>query len=180
MITTSNNAAPLPRQMLVLGGARSGKSHYAEQLIETSGLAPFYLATAEALDGEMTGRIAKHRERRGPNWQTIEEPLALVEAMSAVSADGRAILVDCLTLWLTNLMVAERAVDVEIDRLIASLDDLDGVTIFVSNEVGQGITPMNKMGRDFIDHAGFLHQRLAAKADSVLLMTAGLAQQLKP
>jgi adenosylcobinamide kinase/adenosylcobinamide-phosphate guanylyltransferase len=171
---------PLPRLTLILGGARSGKSGHAEALIEASGFQPYYIATAEALDDEMADRIAKHRTRRGTHWQTIEEPLALSETLRQVNAEGRALLVDCLTLWLTNLMVHERAIETEIDGLIGSLDGLDGAVVFVSNEVGQGVMPTNGMARQFIDHAGFLHQRLAAKADHVLFMTAGIAQQLKP
>jgi len=171
---------PLPRLTLILGGARSGKSRYAETLIEATRLEPYYIATAEALDGEMKDRIAKHRERRGTHWQTIEEPLALTETLRQVNAEGRALLVDCLTLWLTNLMVHDLLVDAEIGKLIDNLDRLDGATVFVSNEVGQGIMPTNKMARRFIDHAGWLHQELAKKADQVFFMTAGIAQQLKP
>ncbi|MEM7043504.1 MAG: bifunctional adenosylcobinamide kinase/adenosylcobinamide-phosphate guanylyltransferase [Pseudomonadota bacterium] len=170
----------LPRLTLILGGARSGKSRHAEALIEASRLTPYYIATAQALDGEMQLRIDQHRARRGERWRTIEEPLALTKTLHAVTADGRALLVDCLTLWLTNLMVHERPVEAEIDGLVDSLDALHGSTLFVSNEVGLGVMPTNAMARAFIDHAGHLHQRLAAKADRVLLMTAGLPQQLKP
>ena len=179
---SKNSPAPssLARLSLVLGGARSGKSRHAEQLIEQSGLAPVYLATAEALDQEMTERIAHHQTRRGSHWQTIEEPLALVSALDQAAYDGRAVLVDCLTLWLTNLMVHDKAVTLEIDALIDSLDRQKGPIVFVSNEVGQGVTPTNAMARAFIDHAGLLHQKIAIKADRVLFMTAGLARQLKP
>jgi len=180
MSSNVSNMVPLPRLTLILGGARSGKSRYAETLIEASRLEPYYIATAEALDGEMKDRIAKHRERRGTHWQTIEEPLALTEPLRQVNAEGRALLVDCLTLWLTNLMVHDLLVDAEIGKLIDNLDRLDGATVFVSNEVGQGIMPTNKMARRFIDHAGWLHQELAKKADQVFFMTAGIAQQLKP
>ena len=180
MLRTSTETAPLPRLTLILGGARSGKSRHGEALVETSGLKPCYLATAEALDDEMAERIARHRARRHDRWRTIEEPLALTDALIDVSAAGRAVLVDCLTLWVTNLMVHERPIEVEIERLVACLDRLDGATVFVANEVGQGVVPPHAMARRFIDHAGCLHQRLAAKANQVLLMTAGLAQQLKP
>lgn len=180
MSSSLQQNAPLPRLTLILGGVRSGKSRHAETLIEASGLEPYYIATAEALDGEMTDRIAQHRERRGAHWQTIEEPLALAEAITQVNAKGRALMVDCLTLWLTNLMVHERAIEAEIDGLIDVLIKLDGVIMLVSNEVGQGVTPTNKMARTFIDHAGLLHQKLAERADQVLFMTAGLPQQLKP
>ncbi len=183
MPVADDDPTPLPRLTLILGGARSGKSRHAERLIEASGLDPVYIATAQALDAEMRTRIAEHQARRGERWRTIEEPLALTETLHSVHAGGRAtraVMADCLTLWLTNLMVQERRVEVEIDGLIEVLDRLDGATIFVSNEVGLGVTPTNAMARAFIDHAGLLHQRIAEKADRVLFMTAGLAQQLKP
>lgn len=180
MSSALNRTSSFPRLTLILGGARSGKSRHAEDLIQASGLSPYYIATAEPLDGEMTDRITQHRERRGAVWQTIEEPLALSETLTQVNAEGRALLVDCLTLWLTNLMVNEREIEAETEKLVESLDKLKGVTILVSNEVGQGVMPTNKMARRFIDHTGRLHQRLAAQADCVLFMTAGLAQQLKP
>lgn len=180
MSTAPSKAPVLPRLTLILGGVRSGKSRHAEQLIEASGLTPYYIATAEALDGEMRTRIADHQKRRGSHWQTIEEPLALIETLRQINAEGRALMVDCLTLWLTNLMVHDRAVEAEIDELLGTLVKLDGATVFVSNEVGQGVMPTNEMARRFIDHAGWLHQRLAEKADRVLFMTAGLPQQLKP
>lgn len=180
MPSNVNEAAPLPRLTLVLGGARSGKSRHAERLIEASGLEPVYIATAEALDGEMHERIDQHKARRGERWRTIEEPLALTKTLHSVTAEGRALMVDCLTLWLTNLMVHERSIEAEIDGLVDSLEALHGSAVFVSNEVGQGVMPTNAMARAFIDHAGRLHQRLAEQADQVLFMTAGIAQQLKP
>ncbi|MGI9501265.1 MAG: bifunctional adenosylcobinamide kinase/adenosylcobinamide-phosphate guanylyltransferase [Geminicoccaceae bacterium] len=180
MADTTDLPCPLADITLVLGGARSGKSRHAEAMIVASGLAPFYIATAEARDGEMHKRIETHRVRRGERWQTIEEPLALAETLHSVAAEGRALLVDCLTLWLTNLMVHDLAVDAEVEKLMRSLDRLDGAVVFVSNEVGLGVMPTNAMARAFIDHAGLLHQRLAEVADKVLLMTAGLPQQLKP
>jgi adenosylcobinamide kinase / adenosylcobinamide-phosphate guanylyltransferase len=171
--------SPLPRLTLVLGGARSGKSRHAERLVLASGLAPVYVATALALDAEMAARIAEHRARRGDAWRTVEEPLELVAALKRECAPGRAVLVDCLTLWLTNLMVRERPVPVAIERLIASLAALRGPAVLVSNEVGQGIVPANAMARAFVDHAGFLHQRIAEQADAVVFMTAGLPRRLK-
>ncbi len=180
MQRTSIETVPLPRLTLILGGVRSGKSRHGEALVEASGLSPCYIATAEALDDDMAERIARHRARRHDRWRTVEEPLALADALLDASVAGAAVLVDCLTLWLTNLMVHERPIEAEIERLIASLDRLDGATVFVANEVGQGVVPTGAMARRFIDHAGHLHQRLAARADRVLLMTAGLAQQLKP
>jgi len=180
MTGETQTCSSLPRLTLILGGARSGKSRHAEHLIEASGLEPFYIATAEALDDEMVNRIDQHQARRGEHWQTIEEPLALTKTLHSVNAEGRALMVDCLTLWLTNLMVHDRPIDAAIDELVVGLDTLECPTLFVSNEVGLGVMPTNAMARSFIDHAGLLHQRLAAKADRVLLMTAGLAQQLKP
>ncbi len=180
MPLANEHTPALPRLTLVLGGARSGKSSHAETLIEASGLTPYYIATAEALDGEMAERITRHQARRGNHWQTIEEPLRLTETLHSVTAEGRALMVDCLTLWLTNLMVHDLAVEAEVEGLVDSLDRLRGAAVFVSNEVGQGVMPTNAMARAFIDHAGFLHQRLAEKANRVVLMAAGLPQQLKP
>ena len=164
---------------LVLGGARSGKSRHAEQLALASGLAPVYVATAQRLDEEMARRIAAHRERRGSTWRTIEEPLDLVGTLQRECADERIVVVDCLTLWLTNLMVAERAVEAECTSLLDALPGLCGPLVLVSNEVGQGIMPDNAMARRFIDHAGGLHQGIAEQADAVVLMIAGLSQRLK-
>jgi adenosylcobinamide kinase/adenosylcobinamide-phosphate guanylyltransferase len=169
----------LPRLTLVLGGARSGKSRHAERLVLASGLEPVYVATGEALDAEMAARIAEHRARRGRKWQTVEEPIDLAGTLTRACTAGRAVLVDCLTLWLSNLMVRERPVDAEIERLIALLPDLRGAAVLVSNEVGLGVVPASAMARAFIDHAGFLHQRIAEQADAVVLMTAGLPQRLK-
>ena len=165
---------------LVLGGARSGKSRHAEGLALASGLAPVYVATAQGLDDEMARRIAAHRARRGSAWRTVEEPLDLVETLQRECAPrGAVVLVDCLTLWLTNLMVAERQVDAECARLLEALRSLGGPLILVSNEVGQGIVPDNAMARAFVDHAGFLHQGIALQADAVVLMAAGLPHRLK-
>jgi adenosylcobinamide kinase/adenosylcobinamide-phosphate guanylyltransferase len=169
----------LPRLTLVLGGARSGKSRHAEALVLASGLEPVYLATAEALDAEMAARIALHRARRGERWRTVAEPLELADALARESGPERAVLVDCLTLWLTNLMVRERPVAAAIERLIAALPELRGPALLVSNEVGRGIVPDNAMARAFIDHAGRLHQGIAEVADAVVFMTAGLPQRLK-
>lgn len=165
----------------ILGGARSGKSRFAETVCQRSGLAKTYLATSQALDGEMEDRIALHRARRGEDWALVEEPLALSAALRQAAKPGRVILVDCLTLWLTNLMMDGRNVQAECRDLISGLDALspDAFTLFVSNEVGQGIVPMEKMARDFRDHAGRLHQGLAARADHVWFVTAGLPQKLK-
>ena len=172
-------ATALPGLTLILGGARSGKSREAERLVLASGLDPVYVATAEALDDEMAARIAEHRSRRGPTWRTVEEPLELVETLGRESADCRAVLVDCLTLWLTNLMVGGRPVEAELDRLLELLPRLRGALVLVSNEVGQGVVPAGAMARAFVDHAGRLHQRIAEEAHAVVFMTAGLPRRLK-
>jgi adenosylcobinamide kinase / adenosylcobinamide-phosphate guanylyltransferase len=169
----------LPRLTLVLGGARSGKSSFAESVVLESGFEPVYLATAEPLDEEMAVRIGEHRARRGRNWRTVEEPLDLVGALVRECGPERAVLVDCLTLWLSNLMTDGRDVAAEGARLVDALNSLRGALVLVSNEVGQGVVPDNPMARAFVDHAGRLHQALAARADAVVLLIAGLPQRLK-
>jgi adenosylcobinamide kinase / adenosylcobinamide-phosphate guanylyltransferase len=144
-----------------------------------SGLRPVYLATAQALDGEMAARIAHHRERRGAEWMVAEEPLELAEALGRAAGAGRAVLVDCLTLWLTNVMLAEREPGREADRLVEALAGLGGPAVLVSNEVGWGVVPANALARRFADEAGRLHQRIAAVADAVVLVAAGLPLRLK-
>ena len=163
---------------LVLGGARSGKSAYAESLIENAG-GGFYIATSEALDDEMKARIAAHRERRGDDWQTLEEPILLQHALLSIKGRGKPALVDCLTLWLSNLMELEKNVEAEINGLCALVEDLDYPVVFVSNEVGQGIVPDNALARQFADSAGLMNQKIAAVAENVVLVTAGIAQKLK-
>jgi len=163
----------------VLGGARSGKSSFAEKLVEDSGLQPVYLAAGRAFDKEMESRISIHRDRRGSEWQTVEEPLDLVGALEKHAGHGRFVLVDCLTLWITNLMMAEQNIAAETETLIAALRPLSGPVVFVSNEVGLGIVPENRMAREFRDHAGFLHQAVASVADEVYFMAAGLPLKMK-
>jgi adenosylcobinamide kinase/adenosylcobinamide-phosphate guanylyltransferase len=177
MVVGQKQLAPVT---LVLGGARSGKSAFAEGLVNDSGLASLYLATAEPGDGEMMERIAKHRARRGDCWETREEALELLLAIRSASRPGTAVLVDCLTLWLSNLLGAGRDPEAEGDSLAAGLDGLPGPLVLVSNEVGQGIVPMNALARRFVDEAGRLHQKIAAQADEVYFCVAGLAQQIKP
>lgn len=164
---------------LVLGGARSGKSRHAETLVEATGLACHYLATGTPGDGEMAARIATHQARRGAHWTLHEEPLAVADTLARITAPDRAVLVDCLTLWLTNLMVAERDLAAETDGLVTALAACRGPVVLVSNEVGQGVVPMNAMARAFVDATGALHQRLAAIADRVDLVAAGLPLTLK-
>ena len=170
----------LPALTLVLGGARSGKCRYAERLVLATGLAPVYVATAEPLDAELGARIAQHRARRGASWRTIEEPIDLVGVLLGECIPGHAVLVDCLTLWLTNLMIAKRALRAEMVRLVELLPGLRGALVLVSNEVGLGVVPSDAMARAFIDHAGWLHQRIAEQADHVVFMAAGLPLHLKP
>jgi len=164
---------------LVLGGARSGKSAWAEARAEASGLAPVYLATAEAGDDEMVERIAHHRARRGARWATVEEPLDLVGALAQWTAPDRVVLVDCLTLWLANLMDAGLDPELEAERLAATFAAARGPAIFVSNEVGLGIVPDNALARAFRDAAGRLNQRIAAAAQRVVFLAAGLPLALK-
>ena len=164
---------PEPSLTLVLGGVRSGKSRHAEVLIEAQGAAWRYLATAQALDDEMAERIALHRARRGTGWTTVEAPLDLAAAL-AETPDGQPVLVDCLTIWLSNVIGAGRDPEAEADRLAATLARPRGPWIAVSNEVGLGIIPENPLARSFADAAGRLNQTIAAEADHVVLMVAGL------
>ena len=157
----------------VLGGARSGKSRYAEALIAAQPPPWRYVATAQAFDDEMRARIAEHRARRDAQWDTVEAPLDLPGAL-AVAAP---VLVDCLTLWTTNLLLAERALDWP--ALLAALDARTAATVLVSNEVGLGIVPDNALARRFRDMAGLLHQQVAARADRVVLMVAGIPMGVK-
>ena len=163
---------------LVLGGARSGKSRYAESLIAALPPPWVYLATAEARDAEMAKRIAAHRARRDGRWRTIEAPHDLAGALGATPA-GSPVLVDCLTLWLSNRMLAVADIDREIDTLESALASHDGPAVVVSNEVGAGIVPDNALARRFQDLQGILNQRIAAKASRVVFMVAGLPLQLK-
>jgi len=169
----------LPRVTLVLGGARSGKSRFAEGLIAAHPGRPVYLATGQAGDAEMAERIRRHRARRGERWATLEEPLDLPRALASATRDNGAVLVDCLTLWLSNLIAAGRNVEHETQALIESLPDLRNPVVFVSNEVGLGIVPDNALARAFRDHAGFVHQAVAAAADRVYFVAAGLPLLLK-
>jgi adenosylcobinamide kinase / adenosylcobinamide-phosphate guanylyltransferase len=170
-------AAAGARLTLVLGGARSGKSKYAESLITALPPPWVYVATAQALDAEMTERIAVHRARRGGDWRTIEAPHHLAGVLAAPA--GAPVLVDCLTLWLSNRMLAQADVDAETDRLDDALDRRASPLVLVSNEVGSGIVPDNALARRFRDLQGRLNQRMAARADRVVLMVAGLPLTVK-
>ncbi|KAA0076823.1 bifunctional adenosylcobinamide kinase/adenosylcobinamide-phosphate guanylyltransferase [Tardiphaga sp. P9-11] len=164
---------------LVLGGARSGKSSFAERLVDGIGLTKIYLATATAGDDEMHARIAQHRNQRGEGWITIEEPLALVDALTREATVGRVVLVDCLTLWLSNLVFAERDPEIEAKRLVRFLDVSRYPIVFVSNEVGLGLVPDTPLGRAFRDAQGRLNQIIAAAVPNVAFVAAGLPLWLK-
>ncbi len=164
---------------LVLGGARSGKSRFAESLACGSGLARVYLATATAGDAEMQARIAHHRARRGDGWRTVEEPLALTSALRREAGAGRVVLVDCLTLWLSNLMHAGRDVEAETSALTDWLRAARHPVVLVSNEVGLGLVPETPLGRAFRDAQGRLNQAVAAAVPEVAFIAAGLPLWLK-
>ena len=160
----------------MLGGARSGKSRYAEGVITRLPPPWIYIATAQAFDHEMQARIAEHRARRAAGWRTVEAPLALPDVLR--DAGNAPVLVDCLTLWLSNLLLADADPDVAEAALDAALNRT-APTVLVSNEVGLGIVPDNALARRFRDHAGQLHQRLAARADRMVLTVAGLPLFMK-
>lgn len=168
----------LPAVTLVLGGARSGKSAYAEALVAAAA-EPLYLATAEALDAEMAERIRRHRARRGPRWATVEEPIALLPALKRHARPDRPVVVDCLTLWLSNLMAAGRDIGDETARLVAGLAAPAGPVVLVANEVGLGLVPSTPLGREFRDHAGRLNQAVARVAGRVVFVVAALPLVLK-
>ncbi|PWB58537.1 MAG: bifunctional adenosylcobinamide kinase/adenosylcobinamide-phosphate guanylyltransferase [Nitrosomonadales bacterium] len=164
---------------LILGGARSGKSALAEKIALESGLAVTYIATATAGDEEMAGRIAHHRERRPGGWGLVEEPLRLAATLQGAAAPGRCLLVDCLTLWLNNVIAGEALFQRERKALLEILPALPGRVILVSNEVGMGIIPLGELTRRYCDEAGRLHQELAQICDRVTLVAAGLPLVLK-
>ncbi len=164
---------------LITGGARSGKSTLAEQLAAASGLEVVYIATAQAGDGEMTERVALHRERRPSHWQTVEEPLQLAEAIRLYQQDNRCLLVDCLTLWVTNLLLSEADIQRQRDALSEALVSAKGDIILVTNETGMGVVPLGELSRRFVDEAGWLNQAVAAQADQVVITVAGLPLTLK-
>ena len=170
---------------LVLGGARSGKSRYAEQQAIESAKQVIYIATAEAGDTEMAMRIKRHRDDRPQHWQTVEEPIKLAQVIQQYNDNNICLLVDCLTLWLTNILfshqgeVQQVVFEQETEALFEALAGFSGQLILVSNEVGLGIVPMDKMTRRFVDEAGFLHQKIATLSDKVVMVTAGLPQVLK-
>lgn len=166
--------------LLVLGGARSGKSRFAQSRAEALPGELVYLATAQAFDDEMRERIALHRADRGPRWSTVEAPLELAEMVTACSKPETVVLVDCLTLWASNLMLADRDTDVATEGLARAVSTARGPVILVANEVGLGIVPDNALARRFRDAAGRINQEMAAAVDEVVIMFAGLPLVLKP
>lgn len=166
---------------LILGGARSGKSRLAEKLAADSGLAVTYIATSQALDGEMSSRIRLHRERRPAEWALIEEPIELARVLRESANAERCLLVDCLTLWLTNLLMLEDDARLVAEReaLLECLGQLPGRIILVSNESGLGVVPMGELTRRYVDEAGWLHQAIAERCQRVVFTVAGLAMLLK-
>ena len=171
-------ALKLPKNTLVLGGQRSGKSYYAEQMIETAG-GGHYLATAQAFDEEMTARIETHQGRRGSLWTTHEEPLEIARLIIEKTRNEKPVLVDCLTLWLSNMMLAERDIESALEGLVDALANSNGPVVLVSNEVGQGVIPDNALARQFVDCAGRMNRLVAEASERVVFLTAGIPQILK-
>lgn len=166
----------------ITGGARSGKSSFAEKLAAGIPGKRAYLATAQALDPEMAARIELHRKNRDTNWDTYEEPLAVAELVNKLNGKYHAVLLDCLTLWLSNVMAhsdGDDVVSLRSDELVAAIKDFNGVCIVVSNEVGLGIVPDNPLARKFRDFAGILNQRVALTADNVYFTAAGIPVKIK-
>lgn len=166
---------------LILGGARSGKSRLAEKLASESGLDVVYIATSQPLDGEMSARVAQHRARRPEHWVLVEEPLALARVLREQAGPGRCLLVDCLTLWLTNLLMQDDSARLqeERDALLACVAQLPGRILLVSNETGLGVVPLGELTRRYVDEAGWLHQALAERSQRVVFTVAGLPMLLK-
>lgn len=168
---------------LVLGGARSGKSAFAQRLAEAYGRRILFVATAEAGDEEMARRIEEHRRARPASWRTVEEPLAVAQALRRGAGDAEAVVLDSLTLWVSNLLLraedAERGVEGAVDDLLAWVDEAEARCVVVSDEVGQGLVPEGPLGRRFRDLLGTANQRLAARAEKVYYVVAGLALPLK-
>ncbi|MCI0919081.1 bifunctional adenosylcobinamide kinase/adenosylcobinamide-phosphate guanylyltransferase [Pseudomonas stutzeri] len=166
---------------LILGGARSGKSRLAERLAGESGLPVTYIATSQPLDGEMSARIAQHRARRPAGWALVEEPLALAAVLREHASPERCLLVDCLTLWLTNLLMLDDTARLaaERDALLDCVAALPGRVLLVSNETGLGVVPLGELSRRYVDEAGWLHQALAERCGRVVFTVAGLPMTLK-
>ncbi|WP_165672107.1 bifunctional adenosylcobinamide kinase/adenosylcobinamide-phosphate guanylyltransferase [Metapseudomonas otitidis] len=166
---------------LILGGARSGKSRLAERQAADSGLAVVYIATSQPLDGEMSARVAHHRARRPVHWGLVEEPVELARVLRERAGADTCLLVDCLTLWLTNLLMLEddTRLAAERDALLACIAELPGRVLLVSNETGLGVVPLGELTRRYVDEAGWLHQALAERCTRVTFTVAGLPMLLK-
>ena len=167
-----------PKLTLILGGAASGKSSFAERLVRHANRPRTYIATAQAFDDDMRDKITQHQRDRGPDWQTIEAPIDVPEAISAAPPNG-IILLDCLTLWLTNLMLAENGSNDPAEALISAASECKNPIVTVSNEVGHSVIPETSLGRQFQRAQGRLNAQVAAEADLVVMVTAGLPQVLK-
>jgi adenosylcobinamide kinase/adenosylcobinamide-phosphate guanylyltransferase len=168
----------MKRVTFVIGGARSGKSAYAESLAKDA-KAPIYVATAQHTDGEMSERIALHRERRGKRWRTVEEPVQISAVIALADEKSGFVLVDCLTVWINNLLFHEEDVEAHLSALSETLTEVRGHVVLVANEVGLGIVPDNALARRFRDIAGRVNQAIARVADEVVFMAAGLPTHLK-
>jgi adenosylcobinamide kinase / adenosylcobinamide-phosphate guanylyltransferase len=177
-LTGSKQTLAISKLSLVIGGARSGKSRFAETLVTGTGRPRIYVATADAWDDEMRDRIARHKSDRGEGWITVEAPRDLCATLAQVPSD-HVVLVDCATLWLTNHLLADADLDAETDRFLAALTACPAPVVIVSNEVGWSIVPDNALARQFRDAQGRLNQRLAAQADLVVAVMAGLPMVLK-
>jgi adenosylcobinamide kinase / adenosylcobinamide-phosphate guanylyltransferase len=169
----------MTKSILITGGARSGKSALAERMTLALGRPAVYIATAEAWDDEMADRIARHRARRGAEWETVAEPLDLARVLTDTDG-GPPRLVDCITLWLSNLMLAERDWEAEVARVAGLIPRLRGPVVFVTNEVGSGIVPDNALARAYRDAAGLANQRLAEACDELWLCVSGHPLKVKP
>ncbi|MCX7823658.1 MAG: bifunctional adenosylcobinamide kinase/adenosylcobinamide-phosphate guanylyltransferase [Syntrophobacterales bacterium] len=167
---------------LILGGARSGKSRYAEKIISSFPSSPpyLYVATAKALDEEMAERIKSHKARRGKEWITYEEPLRLGQLLEKLNSSQSPVLIDCLTIWLSNLLIAQENIEEEVEKLCDSIHDGNfPLVVMVSNEVGLGIVPENELARKFRDVVGWVHQRIASQCTHVTWMIAGIPVMVK-
>lgn len=168
-----------PLVHLILGGARSGKSGYAESLAKQTAFDVTYVATAQAHDQEMSERIVQHQLDRPNHWSTIEEPLALADVIKTHSKPNSVVLVDCLTLWLMNVMHHELDLAQEVDQVLAALEQAQSMVILVSNEISMGVVPMGELSRRYVDNLGRLHQQIAKQAQQVTLMVAGIPMAVK-
>jgi len=169
---------PLPPLTLVLGGAASGKSAFAEGLVTAAGTKPTYIATSQVFDAEMAAKVAAHRAQRGPCWTTIEEPLDIAGALAAAPTD-EPVLIDCATLWLTNVILGDHDLQTAKDVFVDAVSNADRPVVIVSNETGQGIVPENALARRFRQAQGQLNQDIAARAGLVVAVMAGLPLVLK-